>query len=175
MHLLVVKYQHTGYWWKKYNMMHPWHKDINNICLCACLLIVNHIVILTFNIICCMFNWYGAALMFNHSLETLLRTPSYHWAWNPFPLRTALNPGGIHYTRCWKHSSKILVYVEIIAYLSAVQLGCQWPALLHHKGVLLNWDLITEDHVNTANSLSCSTNQCSLIWASWHRVLPYWK
>ncbi len=103
--------------------------------------------------------------------------------WTPFAFRTALILRGIDSTRCWKHSSEILVHIDMIALAS--RSCCRIVS-----GTSMMWisrsttsqrcsiGLRSGDcggHLSKVNSLSCSRNQSEIIWALWHGALSCWN
>ncbi len=60
-----------------------------------------------------------------HSLATLFGTPCQYWVGPTFAFRTAVILRGRDLTRCWKHSSEILVHFDMIASRSCCRfVGC---------------------------------------------------
>ncbi len=70
-------------------------------------------------------NYNKKKYIYTHSLATLLGTPCKYRVRPPFAFRTALILCGIDSTRCWKHSSEILVHIDMIASRSCCRfVGC---------------------------------------------------
>ncbi len=81
--------------------------------------------------------------IYTHSLATLLGTPCLYRIGRPFAFRTSLILLGIDSTRFWKHSSEILVHIDMIA----ASPWCESPVPPHPKGALLDWDLVTVEAI----------------------------
>ncbi len=124
---------------------------------------------------------FGRACMYIHSLATLLGTPCWYRVGPPFSFRTALIIHVIDSTRCWKHSSEILVYIVMIASSSCCRfVGCtsmmqiSRPTTSQKCSIGLRFG-DCGGHLSKVNSLSCSRNQSEMIWALWHGALSCWK
>ncbi len=101
--------------------------------------------------------------------------------WTPFAFRTALILRGIDSTRFWKHSSEILVHIDMIASRSC----CRFVGFTSMMRISRSTTsqrcsigLQSDDrggHLSKVNSLSCSRNQSEIIWALWHGALSCWK
>ncbi len=100
--------------------------------------------------------------------------------WTPFAFRTALIIHGIDSTRCWKHSSEILVHINMIASHSCCRfVGCTSVMRISHSTTSQRCSIGLRSVdcgglLNKVNSLSCSRNQSEMIWALWHGALSYW-
>ncbi len=116
-----------------------------------------------------------------HTLATLLWTPCQYRVGPPFFFRTALILCGIDSTRCWKHSSEILVHIDMIASHSCCRfLGCTSMMRISRSTTSQRCSIglrsgDCEGNLSKVNSLSCSRNQSELIWALWHAALSCWK
>ncbi len=112
-----------------------------------------------------------------HDCPTLLGT----WVGHPFPFRTALILRGIDLTRCWKHSSEILVHIDMIASCSSCRfVGCTSMMWISRSTTSQRCSIGLRagdcgGHLSKVNSLSCSRNQSEMIWALWHGALSCWK
>ncbi len=112
-----------------------------------------------------------------HSLATLLGTPCEYRVGSSFAFGTALILHGIDSTRCWKHSSEILVHIDMIASCSC----CRFVGFTSMMRISRSTTsqrcsigLRSGDcggHFSKVNSLSCSRNQSEMIWALWHGAL----
>ncbi len=101
--------------------------------------------------------------------------------WTPFAFRTALILRGTGSKRCWKHSSEILVHIDMIASHSCCRfVGCTTMMWISRSSTshMCSIGLRSGDcggHLSKVNSLSCSRNQSEMIWALWHGALSCWK
>ncbi len=101
--------------------------------------------------------------------------------WTPFAFRTALILRDIDSTRCWKHSSEILVHIDMIASRSCCRFdGCTSMMWISRSTTSQRWSIGLRSgdwggHLSKVNSLSCSRNQSEMIWALWHGALSCWK
>ncbi len=101
--------------------------------------------------------------------------------WTPFAFKTALILRGIDSTRCWKHSSDILVHIDMIASHSCCRfVGCTSMMRISRSTTsqMCSIGLRSGDcggYLSKVNSLSCSRNQSEMIWAFWHGALSCWK
>ncbi len=92
----------------------------------------------------------------------------------PFAIKTALILRGIDSTRCWKHSSEILVYIDMIASHSCCRfVGCTSMMRISRSTTSQRCSIGLRsgdcgNHLSKVNSLSCSRNQSAMIWALWH-------
>ncbi len=97
----------------------------------------------------------------------------------PFEFSTALILCGIDSTRCWKHSSEILVHIDMIASRSCCRfVGCTSLISCSTTSQRCSIGLRSGDcggFLSKVNSLSCSRNQSEMIWALWHGALSCWK
>ncbi len=116
-----------------------------------------------------------------HSLATLLGTPCLYRVGSSFALRTALILRGIDSTRCWKHSSEILVHIVMIASHSCCRfVGCTSMMWISRSTTSQRCSIRLRSgdcggHLSKVNSLSCSRNQSEMIWSLWHGALSCWK
>ncbi len=98
-----------------------------------------------------------------------------------FAFRTALILCGVDSTRCWKHSSDILVHIGMIASHSCCRfVSCTSMMRISRSTTSQRCSigLRSSDcggHLSKVNSLSCSRNQSEMIWALWHGALSCWK
>ncbi len=99
----------------------------------------------------------------------------------PFAFRTAFILRGIDSTRCWKHSSEILVHIDMIASRSCSRfVGCTSMMQISRSTTSQRCSIGLRSgdcggHLSKVNSLSCSRNQSEMIWALWHGALSCWK
>ncbi len=106
-----------------------------------------------------------------HSLATLLGTPCKYWIGPPFAFWTASIIRGIDSTRFCKHSSEILVHVDMIASRSCCRfVGCTSMMRISRSTtsqrcsiLLLNWDLVTVEAV-WVKWTHCHVQETSLRW-----------
>ncbi len=97
--------------------------------------------------------------------------------WTPFAFRTALILRGIDSTRCWKHSSEMLVNIDMIASRSCCRF-VGWISMMwisrSTTSQRCSIGLRSGDcggHLSKVNSLSCSRNQSEMIWALWPCII----
>ncbi len=89
--------------------------------------------------------------------------------WTPFCLQNCLNYFGIDSTRCWKHSSEILVYIDMIASRSCCRfVGCTSMMRISRSTTSQRCSIGLKSgdcggHLSKVNSLSCSRNQSEMI------------
>ncbi len=82
---------------------------------------------------------------------------------------------------CCKHSSEILVNIDMIASRSCCRfVGCTSMMRISRSTTSqrCSIELRSGDcggHLSKVNSLSCSRNQSEMIWVLWHGVLSCWK
>ncbi len=125
-----------------------------------------------------MFMW---SCTYIHSLATFLGTPCLYRVGSSFSFRTALILRGIDSTRCWKHSSEILVYIDMIASRSCCRfVGCTSMMWISRSTTSQSCSIRLRSgdcggHLSKINSLSCSRNQSEMIWSLWHGALSCWK
>ncbi len=145
------------------------HNTVMLQCLSCCLILLSVVkgwykyiypYILVYECVCVYIYIYIHSLTGHFVRYTLLVL-----GWTPFVFRTALILRGIDSTRCWKHSSEILVHIDMrasrsccrfVGYTSMMQISV--PP--HPKDC--------GGHLRKVNSLSCSRNQSEIIWALWH-------
>ncbi len=101
-----------------------------------------------------------------HFIRYTLRVPG----WTPFfAFRTTLIIRGIDSTRCWKHYSKILVHIDMIASLSCCRIVvCTSMMRISHSTTSQRCSIVLRSgdsggHLSEVNSLSCSRNQSEMI------------
>ncbi len=105
-----------------------------------------------------------------HFIRYILLVP----VWTPFVFRTALILRGIDSTRCWKHSSEILVHIVMIASHSCCRFVVCTSMMWISRSTTsqrCSIGLRSGDcggHLSKVNSLSCSRNQSEMIWALVH-------
>ncbi len=89
--------------------------------------------------------------------------------WTPFAFRTVLILRGIDSTRCWKHSSEILVQIDMIASRSCCRFVVCTSMMRISRSTTsqrCSIGLRSGDcggHLSKVNSLSCSRNQSEMI------------
>ncbi len=97
--------------------------------------------------------------------------------WTPFSFRTALILRGIDSTRCWKHSSEILVHIVMIASHSCCRFVVCTSMMWISRSTTsqrCSIGLRSGDcggHLSKVNSLSCSRNQSEMIWSLWRCII----
>ncbi len=112
-----------------------------------------------------------------HFIRCTLLVPG----WTPFAFRTALNLHGIDSTSCWKHSSEILVRIDMIASRSCyIFFGCTSTMPISRSTTFRRCSIALRSsdcggHWSTVNLLSCSRNQFEMMWALWHSTSSCWK
>ncbi len=100
-----------------------------------------------------------------HFIRCTLLVP----CWTPFAFRTALILCGIDSTRCWKHSSDILVHIVMIASHSFCRfVSCTSMMRISHSSTSQRCSIGLRSgdcggHLSKVNSLSCSRNQSEMI------------
>ncbi len=115
-----------------------------------------------------------------HSLATLLGTLA-STGLDPLFFRTVLILRGIDSTRCWKHCSEILVYIDMIASRSCCRFVVCTSMMRISRSTTsqrCSIGLRSGDcggHLSKVNSSSCSRNQSEMIWSLWHGALSCWK
>ncbi len=98
-----------------------------------------------------------------------------------FAFRSALILHGIYSTRCRKHSSEILVHIDMISSHSCCRfVGCTSMMWISRSTTSQRCSIGLRSgdcggHLSKVNSLSCSRNQSEIIWALWHGALCCWK
>ncbi len=104
----------------------------------------------------CFFKWSNPNFCVYIYIHTLtghfIRYTLLVQGWTPFCLQNCLNSLWLGFNECWKHSSEILVCIDMIA--SRCCCG---------------------GHLSKVNSLSYSRNQSEMIFALWHGALSCWK
>ncbi len=101
--------------------------------------------------------------------------------WTPFVFRTVLILCGIDSTRCWKHSSEMLVHIVMIASRSCCRfVGCTSMMWISRSTTSQSCSIGLRSgdcggHLSKVNSLWCSRNKSEMIWALWHDALSCWK
>lgn len=85
-------------------------------------------------------------------------------AWIPFCFITALIVHGINSTRCWRHSSEILVHIGIIVSRNCCKcVSCTSMMPPHPKRALLDWYLVTVEAL-WVQWTHCYAQETSLRW-----------
>ncbi len=90
-----------------------------------------------------------------------------------FAFRSALILHGIDSTRCWKHSSDILVHIDMIVSRSCCRfVGCRSMIQISRSTTSQRCSIGLRSgdcggHLNKVNALSCSRNQSEIIWVLW--------
>ncbi len=101
--------------------------------------------------------------------------------WTPFAFRIALILRGTGSKCCWKHSSEILVNIDMIASRSCCRfVGCTSMMWISRSNTSQRCSIGLRSGdcggpLSKVNSLSCSRNQSEMIWALWHGALSCWK
>ncbi len=88
--------------------------------------------------------------------------------WTPFSFRTALILRGIVSTRCWKHSSEILVHIDMIASRGCYRfVGCTSMMWISRSTTSqrcsIDWDLVTVEAI-WVKWTHCHVQETSLRW-----------
>ncbi len=97
--------------------------------------------------------------------------------WTPFAFRTALILHGIDSSRCWKHSSEILVHIVMTASRSCCRFFGRTSMMRISRSTTsqsCSIGLRSGDcggHLSKVISSSCSRNQSEMIWALWDGAL----
>ncbi len=84
-------------------------------------------------------------------------------------------------TRCWKHSSEVLLHIDMIALRSCYRFVCCTCMMQISRSTTsqrCSIGLRSGDcggPLSNVNSLSCSWNQSEMIWALWRGALSCWK
>ncbi len=100
--------------------------------------------------------------------------------WTPFAFRIALIRRGIDSSRCWKHSSEILVHIGVIVSRSFCRfVGCTSMMWISRSTTSQRCSIRLRSgdcggHLSNVNSSSCSRNQSEMIWALWDGALSCW-
>ncbi len=117
-----------------------------------------------------------------HSLATLFGTPCQYWVGPTFAFRTAVILHGRDLTRCWKHSSEILVHFDMIASRSCCRfVGCTSMMWISRSTTSQRCSIGLRSgdcggHLSKVNSLSCSRNQSEIIWTLRHQKMSsFWN
>ncbi len=115
-----------------------------------------------------------------HSLATLLGT-LVSTGLDTFVFRSVLILRGMDSTRCWKHSSEMLVHIDMIASHSCCRfVGCTSMMWISRSSTSQRCSIGLRSgdcggYLSKVNSFSCSRNQSEMIWALWHGALSCWK
>ncbi len=118
----------------------------------------------------------GSNSIYTHSLATLLDTPCLYRVGPTFSFRTALILHGIDSTRYWKHSSEILVHIDMIASSSCCRfVGCTFMMWISRSTTSQRCSIWLRSgdcrgHLSKENSLSCSRNQSE----AWNTLHDFW-
>ncbi len=88
--------------------------------------------------------------------------------WTPFSFRTVLILRGIVSTRCWKHSSEMLVHIDMIASRSCYRfVGCTSMMWISRSTTSqrcsIDWDLVTVEAI-WVKWTHCHVQETSLRW-----------
>ncbi len=117
-----------------------------------------------------------ALYSFIHSLATITYTLLVP-GWTPFAFRTALILHDVNSTRCWKHSSEILIHIVMIASHSFCRFVICTSMMWISRSTTsqrCSIGLRSGDcggYLSKVNSLSCSRNQSEMIWALWRCII----
>ncbi len=101
--------------------------------------------------------------------------------WTHFCLQSLLNSSWHRFNKVLKHSSEILVHIDIIASRSCCRfVGCTPMMQISHSTTSQRCSIGLRSgdcggHLSKGNSLSCSRNQSEMIWALWHGALSCWN
>ncbi len=110
-----------------------------------------------------------------------IRYTCWYWVGPRFSFRTVLILRGIDSTRCWKHSSDVLLHIVMIASHSCCRfVGCTSMMWISRSTTSQRCSIGLRSggcggYLSKVNSLSCSRNQSEMIWALWHGALSCWK
>ncbi len=108
--------------------------------------------------------WMWLIVCHTHT-HTFIRYTLLVLGWTPFCLHNC-QLRGIDSTKCWKHSSEILDWKNMMwISRSTTSQRCSIGLRSGDCG----------GHLSKVNSLSCSRNQSEMIWALWHGALSCWK
>ncbi len=115
-----------------------------------------------------------------HSLATLLGTPCMYRVGPAFAFRTALILHCIDSTRFWKHSSEILVHIDMITSRSCCRfVGCTSMMRISRSTtsqrcsiLLLDWDLVTVEAI-WVKWTHCHVQETSLRWFELCNMVHY--
>ncbi len=116
-----------------------------------------------------LFTFYVGLLHSRYNIHVNLNV----FALSPFAFRTALILRGIDSTMCWKHSSEILVHIDMITSRSCCRFVGYTSMMWISRSTTsqrCSIGLRSGDcggHLSKVNSLSCSRNQSEMIWALW--------
>ncbi len=101
--------------------------------------------------------------------------------WTSFCLQNCLNSSWHRFNKVLKHSSEILVHIDMIASHSSIRfIGCTSMMWISRSTTSQSCSIGLRSgdcggHLSKVNSLSCSRNQSEMIWALWHGALSCWK
>ncbi len=101
--------------------------------------------------------------------------------WTPFCLQNCLNSSWHRFNKVLKHSSEILVHIDMIASRSCCRfVGCTSMMRISRSTTSQRCSIGLRSgdcggHLSKVNSLSCSRNQSEMIWALWYCALSCWK
>ncbi len=94
--------------------------------------------------------------------------------WTHFSLQNCLNSSWHRFNKVLKHSSEILVHIDMIASRSCCRfVGCTSMMWISRSTTSQSCSIGLRSgdcggHLSKVNSLSCSRNQSEMIWALWH-------
>ncbi len=134
-----------------------------------CLLVLKHHRMSHTYIYIYIYIFFFYIYIYTHLLATLLGTPCQYWVGLAFAFRTALILRGIDSTRCCKHSSEILVHIDMIASRSCCRfVSCTSMMWISRSTTSQRCSIglrygECEGHLSKVNSLSCSRNQSEMI------------
>ncbi len=119
---------------------------------------------------------YNICTLTGHFIRYTLLVPG----WTPFCLQNCINSSA----RCWKHSSEILVHIDMILSRSWCRfIGCTSMMRISRSTTSQRCSIGLRSgdcggHLRKVNSLSCSRNQSEMIWAFWgifvHTTATHW-
>ncbi len=101
--------------------------------------------------------------------------------WTHFCLQNCLNSSWHRFNKVLKHSSEILVHIDMISSHSCCRfVGCTSMMRISRSTTSQRCSIGLRSgdcggHLSKVNSMSCSRNQSEMIWALWHGALSCWK
>ncbi len=125
------------------------------VCVCVCIYVSVHVCVYIYIYI----------YIYTHTLLCIYT----NICGPPLAFRTVLILRGIDSTRCWKHSSEILVHIDMIVSRSCCRfVVCRSMMRIYRstKSQRCSIGLRSSDcggHLSNMNSLSCSRNQSEMI------------
>ncbi len=111
--------------------------------------------------------------LIGHFIRYTLLVPG----WTPFCLHNCLNSSWHRFNKVLKHSSEILIHIDMIVSRSCCRfVGCtsMMRISLSTTSQRCSFGLSSGDcggHSSKVNSLSCSRNQSEMIWALWRCII----